>query len=109
MTPPAISRGVAGDFGKVGQGSLNSLVGIGSVFELSGEIAIIGSHVEMTVTREREVDGLRLTGALGRERLVDRDPNRMVAFGRGNDPLGAGEGNALLEGRALRDGDGFDQ
>ena len=42
-------------------------------------------------------------------RFIDRDANRVIAFGSRNDPLGARENQSRFEGRALRHGDRFDQ
>src|SRR6476620_2322846 len=65
--------------------------GILVVLQLARAIGFVGSHVEMTVTAEIEEDHSLLAGCFGLQRLVDRAANGVAAFGRGNNPLGAGE------------------
>ena len=57
----------------------------------------------MPVAAQVEQDHPRLAGLLGRERLVDRDLDRVGRLGRRQDPLGPGELDAGLEARALVD------
>jgi len=91
------------------RGGLDSFVRVGSIFELAGKVPIVSSHVEMPVTREREIDRLCLTRAIAFESFVDSDANRVVAFGRGDNSLGAGENDSRFEGGTLRNRDRFDE
>ena len=51
----------------------------------------------MAVAAQVEQDDPRLARLLGRPCLVDRDPDGVARFGRGQDALGSGEGDASFE------------
>src|ERR1700732_1012412 len=100
--------GLVRDFGKVCQRRLYCIVGIRRIFELAAQIAVVGSHVEMSVPGKVEENRLSLARALARVGLVDCRTDRVVGLRSRYDSLGTGESQAGLESRALRHGNRLD-
>ena len=91
------------DLGQAGERGLDLLERVLVVLEAAVEVALVGGQVEVAVAAQVEQDDPRLAGLLGRERLVDRDPDRVGRLGRRQDALGPRELDAGLEARALVD------
>src|SRR5260370_29709679 len=96
--------GVVRDFGEVRQRRLYRIVGIRRILELAAQIAVVGSHVEMSVPGEVEENRLSLARSLARVGLVDCRTDRVVGLRGGDAALRTGVNPSGLEGAALRHG-----
>src|ERR1700674_3469377 len=78
--------------------------GFGGVFvvlQATGEVGVIGAHVEMTMTGQVEENDGRLPGFSGFERLVYGGSHGVAGFWRGYDAFGTRELHGSFKGGDL--------
>ena len=94
--------------GQFGEGGFDVFLGVGVVFQLAGEVSVVGRHVAQAVAAEVEEDALGLAGFAAADGFVYCAADGVRGFGGGNGALGFGEQLRGLETFVLMEGGGFD-
>src|SRR5918998_1733238 len=95
--------------GYPGDGALYLLLGVLEVHEVSRQVLLVGTEVEVAVAAEVEEDGFLLAGLFSFEREIYRRPYRVRDLRRGDYPLRLREELPGLEGLVLGVGASLDQ